>query len=129
MNKNRCVIYARFSVEDELKNDKSRSITNQIEILKEYAASAGFIVTNVYYDYMYSGKDFNRPQVQELIKAAENKEFDILLIKDLSRFGRNYIDVGDIINNSFIANGIGIISYNDHFDTEKDYDFLDYHIS
>ena len=122
--KNRCVIYARFSAEDELRDGKSRSISNQVSILKEYAAENKFIITNIYEDYMYSGKNFDRPQVKELIKAAYNKEFDILLLKDLSRLGRNYIDVGTHLEKTFLGNGIRVISLNDYYDSDKDYDYL-----
>ncbi len=123
MMKNRCVIYARFSSEDEIKDSKSRSITNQIEILKEYASNSKLIVTGVYYDYMYSGSNFNRPQVKKLIEDAHNDKFDILLLKDLSRFGRNYIDVGTYIDD-FISRGIRIIAVNDHYDSLLDVDFI-----
>ena len=124
MLKNKCVIYARFSSEDELINGKSRSISNQVDILKEYAKEQGFNVTKVYEDYMYSGRDFNRPQVKELIKAANNKEFDILLLKDLSRLGRNYIDVGTHLEKTFIENGIRVIAINDFYDSSVDFDYL-----
>ncbi len=122
--KNKCVIYARFSTEDELREGKSRSITNQVQILKEYADEQGFIVTKVYEDYMYSGRDFNRPAVKELIKAAMNKEFDILLLKDLSRLGRNYIDVGTHLEKTFLGNGIRVIALNDFYDSNVDFDYL-----
>ena len=128
MIKNSAVIYARYSTEDEIRDNKSRSISNQIEILKEYAKDNGFEVIDTYYDYMYSGKDFNRPSVKRLIKDASEHKFDVLLLKDLSRFGRNYIDVGTILNESFINNDIRVIAVNDRYDSKYDFEALEFPI-
>lgn len=121
--KNRTAIYARYSSEDEIRDGKSRSISNQIEILKEYAIKNEFELVDIYYDYQYSGSTFDRPDVKRLIEDSNNKKFDILLIKDLSRFGRSYIDVGTYIN-QFITKGIRIISVNDNYDSLLENDFI-----
>lgn len=79
------VIYARVST-----NEDRQDINNQIDPLKKFADSLGYNNIKVYYDYV-SGGSSNRPQFQEMLKASDNKEFDIILIWALDRFSREGI--------------------------------------
>lgn len=86
-------LYCRLSQEDEQKGD-SNSIQNQRAILEKYAKDNGFENTEVFIDDGYSGVSFNRPAFQNLLERMENGEVSTLITKDLSRLGRNYIEVG-----------------------------------
>ena len=86
-------LYCRLSQEDELKGD-SNSIQNQRAILEAYARSNGFDNTEFFVDDGYSGVSFNRPAFQQLIELMEQGKVATLITKDLSRLGRNYIEVG-----------------------------------
>ena len=87
-------IYTRLSREDE-KEDKfskqSESIENQIKFLKGYANAQNWSIIKVYIDDGYSGTNFDRPDFQNMINDIENGEINIVLTKDLSRLGRDYI--------------------------------------
>lgn len=87
-------IYTRLSREDE-KEDKfskqSESIENQIKFLKGYANAQNWSITKVYIDDGYSGTNFDRPDFQNMINDIENGEINLVLTKDLSRLGRDYI--------------------------------------
>lgn len=125
MTNNRCAIYARYSSIDALTGEGlSRSITNQVKILSEYASEKGLEVYKVYTDYHVSGKNFDRPQIQELLKDADTGAFSTILVKDLSRFGRNYIEVGDFVDNVFPEKGLRFIAVNDNFDSFEYNDYL-----
>ena len=122
---NVCAIYARYSSLDALTSDGvSRSIANQVRVLTEYAKARGFEIYKVYQDYNESGKDFNRKEIQELLNDAKDNKFGIVLIKDLSRFGRNYIEVGNFIDNVFPEYSLRLISINDNFDSSLESDTL-----
>ena len=86
-------LYGRLSQEDELKGD-SNSIQNQRAILEKYARDNGFENTEFFMDDGYSGVSFNRPAFQNLIELMEQGKVATLITKDLSRLGRNYIEVG-----------------------------------
>ncbi len=121
----KCAIYARYSAIDELTKDgSSRSISNQIKTLTEYANSNNYIIYDIYTDYHISGKNLDRPGMNKLLRDAENKEFEIVLVKDLSRFGRNYLEVGKYIDNIFPELGIRFISIGDNFDSDNYNDTL-----
>ena len=82
-------IYVRLSDEDRDKRDKtdeSESIQNQKSMLLAYAMERGWDIYKIYCDEDYSGADKNRPEWNELITAAEDRKFDIILCKTQSRF-------------------------------------------
>lgn len=113
-------IYVRLSREDEDKidnNKESKSIDNQINVLKNFAKEQGFVVYQIYSDDGFSGADFNRPAFMQMLFDMKQKKFDVLLLKDLSRLGRSLHKVGDFIENVFPANGIRVISVNDKYDS------------
>lgn len=125
MRNNICAIYARYSAIDALTGEGlSRSIENQINILTEYANENGFEIYKIYSDYHESGKNLERPQIQELLADADHKCFSTILVKDLSRFGRNYLEVGEYIDNIFPEKGLRFIAVNDHFDSFQYSDHL-----
>ena len=85
------------------------------------------IKDSVYIDDGYSGANFNRPNFKEMINDAYDKKFDTIIVKDLSRFGRDYIEVGKYIQRIFPENGIRFISVNDNYDS-KSADMNDTHL-
>ena len=87
-------LYCRLSQEDENKGD-SDSIINQKAILTKYAKDNGFENIQTFVDDGYSGVSFNRPAFQELLELMEHGKVAVLITKDLSRLGRNYIEVGN----------------------------------
>lgn len=113
---NKTGLYKRLSREDE-KAGESMSIEHQGILLRQYAEEHGFEVVDEYADDGYSGTNFNRPEVQRLLEDAKSGRIDTIIVKDLSRFGRNYIEVGQYIDYIFPAYGIRFIAINDNVDT------------
>lgn len=109
-------LYCRLSQEDELKGD-SNSIQNQRAILEKYAKDNGFENTEVFVDDGYSGVSFNRPGFQNLLERMENGEVAALITKDLSRLGRNYIEVGQYTELIFPRLDVRYIAINDNYDS------------
>ena len=98
----------RLSRDDETAGE-SMSIENQRVILKKYAEENGGTVVDEYIDDGWSGTDFERPAVKRLLDDAKEGKIDTIVVKDLSRFGRNYIQVGQYIYYIFPAYGIRFI--------------------
>lgn len=108
------VIYARLSVED---NEKENSINHQIDICKEYIKNNEDIcLVRSCFDNGKTGTNLNRDGFRKVLSLMEEKETDCLIVKDLSRVGRNYIECGQLIND-FISKRIRIIAVNDGFDS------------
>ena len=85
-------LYCRLSRDDELQGD-SNSIVNQKAILSKYAKENGCKNTLFFVDDGYSGTNFNRPSWNELLERIENGEVSALIVKDMSRLGRDYLKV------------------------------------
>lgn len=118
-------IYVRLSQED-MRAGESVSIENQKLILTKYVAEQGWTLADIYVDDGYSGTDFNRPGVQRLLEDAKTGKVNLIIVKDLSRFGRNYIQVGQYIDYIFPTYNIRFIALNDNVDTaSKDTAALD----
>ena len=118
-------IYVRLSREDEGKFDgdsKSRSVQNQIEILTNYAKDKKMIVEEIFVDDGYSGASLNRPGFSKLINYINEKKIKTLLVKDVSRLGRNLREVGWLIDDFFPSNNVRLISVNDNYDSQNSYD-------
>ena len=113
---NKTGLYKRLSKEDD-KAGESMSIEHQGILLRQYAEEHGFNVVDEYADDGYSGTNFDRPDVQRLLDDAKSGKIDTIIVKDLSRFGRNYIEVGQYIDYIFPAYGIRFIAINDNVDT------------
>ena len=111
-------LYLRLSQEDE-RQGESLSIENQRTILRKYAAEHGFQIYDEYIDDGISGTTFQRPSVQRLLDDAKTGVINTIIVKDLSRFGRNYIEVGQYIDYVFPAFGIRFIAIQDNVDTEN----------
>ena len=93
----RAAIYIRLSREDKDKWE-SNSIKNQRDLIYAFLRDKGDIqVCTEKVDDGYSGVDFNRPAVTELLEEVKNGEINCIIVKDLSRFGRNYIETGRYI--------------------------------
>lgn len=118
LNKNELItaLYCRLSQEDENKGD-SDSIVNQKSILTKYAEDNGFTNTQIFVDDGYSGVSFNRPAFQEMLSLMEDGKIGTLITKDLSRLGRNYIEVGNYTEILFPRWNIRYIAINDNFDS------------
>lgn len=126
-------IYVRLSLEDDDLFDgkeESASITNQRDLLMNHIQNDPELCHSTVVEYSddgYSGKNFDRPGVQELLEAARNGTIDCILVKDISRFGRDYITVGNYITRVFPFLGVRFIALNDQFDSTRkgDLDRLD----
>ena len=110
------ILYGRLSQEDELKGD-SNSIQNQRMLLEKYALENGFTNVKFLYDDGYSGTNFNRPAWNDVMKLIENGEVETLIVKDLSRLGREYLQVGYYTEIYFPQQGVRFIAVNDGVDS------------
>lgn len=118
MNKYITGLYFRLSQEDE-RAGESLSIDNQRQILRKYAEDHGFEIYGEYIDDGVSGTTFDRPEVQRLLDDAKAGVINTIIVKDLSRFGRNYIEVGQYLDYVFPAFGIRFIAIQDNVDSEN----------
>ena len=109
-------LYYRLSQEDE-RVGESLSIENQKKILEKYARENGFEIIDEYIDDGWSGTNFNRPGVQRLLEDAKNGRINVIIVKDLSRFGRNYIEVGQYTDYLFPTYNIRFIAVGDNVDS------------
>lgn len=118
-------IYIRLSREDGDK-EESDSVGNQRKLLTEYVAKKeDFIMYDTYIDDGYSGTNFNRPSFQRMIADIEDGKVNCVVVKDLSRFGRDYIDTGRYLERYFPELGVRFISVTDSIDSMKQaYDML-----
>ncbi|MDO5755835.1 MAG: recombinase family protein [Tissierellia bacterium] len=116
-------IYTRLSVDRKYSKtrDLSDSINGQIAIAEDYVSkNEDITIREVYTDYEFSGTDFNRPAFEKMMGDIKRKHINCVIVKDLSRFGREYLEVGNYIETIFPFLGVRFISVNDRFDTEKE---------
>lgn len=116
--------YIRLSKEDEDIKDESNSVTSQNTILDEFVErnqndNEEFVVYDTYVDDGYSGTDFDRPDFQRLLEDMKAGKFNTIIIKDLSRLGRNYIEAGNFIEQIFPLFKIRFISISEDIDSVK----------
>ena len=109
-------LYCRLS-KDDLNIGDSDSIVHQRAILKKYAEDNCFPNIRVFVDDGYSGVSFDRPGFQEMYKLIESGKVGIVITKDLSRLGRNYIEVGNYTEFIFPRYGVRYIAINDNYDS------------
>ena len=112
-------LYMRLSKDDELSGE-SASIENQRAILMGYAESQNFDIYSEYIDDGWSGTNFDRPDFKRMMADAEAKKINCILVKDLSRFGREHVMFGYYLEFIFPALGIRFIAVNNGVDTAKD---------
>ena len=113
-------IYIRLSKEDLDKGfDESESIINQKSLLTEYVENLGweYQLVDIYIDPGYTGTNFNRPDFQRMIRDIENGKVNMVITKDLSRLGRDYIETGEYIEKWFPEHEVRYISITDGIDT------------
>ncbi|HFU7031931.1 TPA: recombinase family protein [Streptococcus agalactiae] len=116
-------IYTRLSNErTEEWREKSYSIETQILSCKEYALKENIDVLEVYTDYEYSGTNFERPSFQNMMQDIRDRKINCIIIRDLSRLGREYLEMGRLIDKVFPFLGVRFISVNDKLDTVKETD-------
>jgi DNA invertase Pin-like site-specific DNA recombinase len=121
-------IYCRLSVDDannsKKKNhipaDESASIENQRLLLSKFCMLNGWIETKTYTDDGYSGGNFNRPGFRQMVEDARAGIINLVLVKDLSRLGRDYIEVGRYTDILFPSWGCRFVSILDELDTARD---------
>ncbi|MDP4183242.1 MAG: recombinase family protein [Bacillota bacterium] len=109
-------IYCRLSRDDE-NNLESESITNQKRMLAKYANERSWKILDYYIDDGYSGTSFNRPEFQRMINDIESKKINLVIAKDLSRLGRDYIQTGYYLEVYFPQKGVRFLAVNDGIDT------------
>lgn len=114
-------LYVRLSRDDDNEGD-SNSIAHQIEILKKYAKEHGITNYKIYKDDGYSGTSFNRPGFQEMLADIEAGMVSMVVVKDMSRFGRNYLEVGLYTEIRFPELGVRFIAVNDGLDSDNPFD-------
>ncbi|MCD7883038.1 MAG: recombinase family protein [Lachnospiraceae bacterium] len=118
--KYRTGLYYRLSKEDGDKVE-SDSISNQRMMIRDYIRGREeFCVVDEYIDDGYSGASFDRPAFQRLYEDLKSGAVNCIIVKDLSRFGRNYIDVGRYLEHIFPEMGVRLIAINDNYDGESE---------
>lgn len=116
--KNIACMYLRLSREDG-DSSESNSISNQRQIIKSYAKENDIKLSYEYVDDGFSGSNFDRPHFKNMIDDLNKGKFNIIIVKDLSRFGRDYIESGKYLQKIFPEKGIRFISVNDNYDSEN----------
>lgn len=137
-NRMNIAMYLRLSKEDDRNTQESNSISCQRLLLKEYIEQnfRGEILSDEvcqpkacitgcpygceifeFVDDGYSGTSMNRPAMQELLRCVRQKKVDCVIVKDFSRFSRDYVEMGFYVEQLFPFLGIRFISVNDHYDS------------
>lgn len=111
-------IYVRLSRDDELEGE-SYSISNQKKLLTKVAKDKGYTNIVVFCDDGISGVTMNRPEFNKMIEQIQLGKASAVFIKDLSRLGRNYIEVGRLTEEFFPEHNIRLVSVSDNLDTEE----------
>ena len=113
-------IYIRLSKEDiDREFDESESIKNQKTLLIEYVQNLGwkYELVDIYIDQGFTGTNFNRPDFQRMVRDIENGKVNMVITKDLSRLGRDYIETGEYIEKWFPEHEVRYVSVTDGIDT------------
>lgn len=114
-------IYIRLSQEDKDKKyeSDSESVINQKELLRSYVKNNNFNLCGEYVDDGYSGTNFDRPGFQKMLEDIKQKKINCVVVKDLSRFGRDHVMTGYYIETFFPENNIRFISILESYDSFK----------
>ena len=110
-------LYPRLSRDDDMQGD-SNSIVNQKKLLSKYAKDHHFGNTKFYVDDGYTGTNFNRPGFQQMLEDIEAGYVTTVIVKDMSRLGRNYLQVGYYTDTYFPEHNVRFIAVNDGVDSE-----------
>lgn len=112
----RAAAYLRLSIEDGDKAE-SNSIGNQRELIRDFAAERpGLHLVEEYSDDGYTGTNFERPGFKRMMEDIKSGKINCIIVKDLSRLGRNYIEMGKYLEQIFLMMGIRFIAINDNYD-------------
>ena len=119
-------LYCRLS-QDDGREGESNSIVNQKALLKEYARKHGFKHLQFFVDDGYSGTSFDRPSFREMEQLIESGKVGTVIVKDMSRLGRNYLQVGMYTDIVFPENDVRFIAVNDNVDSavQTEFDMTD----
>lgn len=110
-------IYGRLSVEDD---EKEESMETQIALVQDYInRSRELSYVDTYFDNGFTGTNFKRPAFTRLMNDVRQKKIKCIVVKDLSRFGRNYLEAGYYIETVFPFLGIRLIAVTDNFDSTR----------
>lgn len=109
-------IYVRISRSDD--NNHHNSIDNQIKGITDYCKTHKYPITKIYKDINVSGKTMNRPEFNLMMNDVDSGLIDTIIVKDLSRFGRNHLEVGTYLDDIFLVNNIRFISIDDNYDNK-----------
>lgn len=114
-------IYIRLSQEDRDKKyeSDSESVINQRNILMDHIKNNDFMFIEEYVDDGYSGTNFDRPAFKNMINDINNKKINLVIVKDLSRLGRDHVNTGYFIERFFPENGVRFISLMENYDSAK----------
>lgn len=116
--KEKAALYVRLSSKD----DRSNSIENQIFLLEQFVARGGeFEVAATYVDDGRSGRNFDRPQFQRMLRQFVRQEGGCLIVKDFSRLGRNYLETGAYVEEILPLMNVRLISVLDGYDSARDF--------
>lgn len=119
----RAGVYVRLSNErKEAWRDKSYSPQMQTQVCEEYAQKEGIEVVEVYEDYEYSGTNFERPAYIRMMSDIRSRKINCIIIRDLSRLGREHLEMGRLVDKVFPFLGVRFISVSDKLDTFKGVD-------
>lgn len=116
----KAALYMRLSREDDNIKESS-SISTQKKMLEAYAKENNFCVVDRYIDDGYSGTNFERPGFKKMIQDIEDKKVNLVITKDLSRLGRNYITTGQYTEIYFPEHNVRYIAINDAYDSNNEY--------
>ena len=111
--------YCRLSCDDE-QDGTSISIETQTKVLEDYCLTNGYVIFDFYCDDGYTGTNFERPDFRRMMSDVYQKKINMIVVKDLSRLGRNYIETGKLIEETFPENGIRFIAIGDDVDTIRE---------
>ena len=123
----RAAIYVRLSKEDgdldDVRKAESNSISNQKNLIKNFLKDKkDIVVVSERVDDGYSGSNFERPAFKRLLEDVKKKKINCIIVNDLSRFGRNYIETGRYLERIFPFMGVRFIAINDHYDSAEEND-------
>lgn len=116
----RTAIYTRLSLVDNNKKDNEDSIENQVNIVKDFMKDKEeFKLKKIYQDNGYKGTTFDRPAFKEMLEDIQKNKIDCVIVKDLSRLGRDYIQTGEYIQEIFPFHNVRFIAINNDVDTDN----------
>ena len=114
----KAALYVRLSNEDN-GGKGTDSIHNQLELLLNFAEGIENIeIVETYTDNGRTGTDFDRPEWERMLSDVKEQKVNCIIVKDLSRFARNYLEAGDYLEKIFPFLGVRFIAVNDQFDSE-----------